>query len=96
MYKIQWRSGVLSRRTSNILGLRYATQVIMERRHYGGGKGKGEGEGKGKQRCLNVLRMHGEVEEVGCGCSASRWDRALVPGDVNAHGDGLSAREANG
>ena len=45
VYNIQWGSGVLPRYTSSILGLRYAIQVIMERRRNGpvGGKGKGEG-----------------------------------------------------
>ena len=28
--------------------------------------------------CLDVLSMHGEEEEVWCGCSACWWDRSLV------------------
>ena len=41
--------------------------------------------------------VHGEVEEeVWSECSASWWDRSLVPGDVNPHSSGLVAREANG
>jgi len=45
VYNIQWGSGVLPRYTSSILGLRYAIQVIMERRRNGPGGGKGKGEG---------------------------------------------------
>ena len=38
------------------------------------------------------LGVQGEVEEVWGACSACRRDRALVPGDVDPHGDGLGAR----
>ena len=43
-----------------------------------------------------MLSMHGEVEEVWSGCSACWWDWSLVSGDVNPHGNGLGAREADG
>jgi len=46
--------------------------------------------------CSDVLSMHGEVEEVWSGGSACWFDRSLVPGDVNPHGDGLGACEADG
>ena len=46
--------------------------------------------------CLDVLGMHGEVEEVWSGGSACWFDRSLVPGDVNPHGNGLGACEADG
>ena len=46
--------------------------------------------------CLGVAGMHGEVEEVWSGGSACWFDRSLVPGDVNPHGDGLGACEADG
>jgi len=44
--------------------------------------------------CLDVLGMHGEVEEVWSGGSACWLDRSLVPGDVNPHDNGLGACEA--
>ena len=59
--------------------------------------------------CVDVLGMHGEVEdvfsraghaggggEVWSGGSACWLDRSLVPGDVNPHGNGLGACEADG
>ena len=47
--------------------------------------------------CLDVLGMQGEVEEeVWSGGSACWLDRSLVPGDVNPHGNGLGACEADG
>ena len=46
--------------------------------------------------CLGVAGMHGEVEEVWSGGSACWFDRSLVPGDVNPHGNGLCACEADG
>jgi hypothetical protein len=46
--------------------------------------------------CLDVLGMHGEVEEVWSGGSACWLDRSLVPGDVNPHDNGLGACEADG
>ena len=46
--------------------------------------------------CLDVLGMHGQVEEVWSGSSACWFDRSLVPGDVNPHGNGLGACEADG
>ena len=57
VYKRQWGHCVLPRYTSSILGLCYAIQVSMERRRNGGGKGEGG------ERCVDVLGMHGEVEE---------------------------------
>jgi len=46
--------------------------------------------------CVDVLGMHGEVEEVWSRGSACWLDRSLVPGDVNPHGNGLGACEADG
>ena len=46
--------------------------------------------------CSDVLSMHGEVEEVWSGGSACWFDRSLVAGDVNPHGNGLGACEADG
>ena len=46
--------------------------------------------------CLGVAGMHGEVEEVWSRGSACWLDRSLVPGDVNPHGNGLGACEADG
>ena len=39
--------------------------------------------------CLDVLGMHGEVEEVWSGGSACWFDRSLVPGDGRISGDFL-------
>ena len=53
-------------------------------------------EGERRKMCLDVLGIHGEVEEVWSGGSACWFDRSLVPGDVNPHGNGLGACEADG
>ena len=37
--------------------------------------------------CLDVLGMHGEVEEVWSGGSACWFDRSLVPGNVAMRAD---------
>jgi hypothetical protein len=36
-----------------------------------------------RKMCLDVLGMHGEMEEVWSGSAACWFDRSLVPGDVN-------------
>ena len=41
--------------------------------------------------CLDVLGMHGEVEEVWSGSAACWFDRSLVPGNVNAQCEALRA-----